>query len=164
MSYQDQLRHPNWQRKRLLIFDRDKWKCTRCNGTESQLHAHHKQYHKGRKPWEYLDSDIVTLCEHCHSGIHALDRFCGVVIPWVHSDKSNQAFEIYYWTGVYLRKDNDNMDDIWECENKMGERISFQGGQAELFIKPQSIIGEGFFIWAQECQSKVIEDCASRNQ
>jgi hypothetical protein len=46
----------------------------------------------------------------------------------------------------------------------MGERISFQGGQSELFIKPQSIIGESFFIWAQECQSKVIEDCASRNQ
>ena len=157
MTYQDQLQHPNWQRKRLLIFERDKWKCTRCNGTESQLHAHHKQYHAGRKPWEYLDSDIVTLCEHCHRQTHAFDRFPGVVIPWIDYDENNPAFEIYYWTGRYARKDHPNLADQWDCENKRGDLMCFINGRAELFEKPSGIIGEAFFIWAQNCVRAAID-------
>ena len=34
------------------------------------LNVHHKQYILGRKAWEYLDTDLVTLCNECHFVIH----------------------------------------------------------------------------------------------
>ncbi len=34
------------------------------------LNVHHKRYIIGKKAWEYDDSDLVTLCEHCHSKVH----------------------------------------------------------------------------------------------
>lgn len=158
MSYQTDLKHPNWQRKRLAIFERDKWKCTRCGGGEIQLHAHHTQYHKGRKPWEYLNSDIVTLCEHCHGLIHALDRFVGVVIPWVSVDEAEQPWEIYYWTGEYLRKDHRNLDDVWVCKNHAGQEVCIGASCARMHKKPSGMIGEAFSRWAIECQKSTINE------
>lgn len=34
------------------------------------LNVHHKQYILGHKAWEYPDTDLVTLCNECHSAIH----------------------------------------------------------------------------------------------
>lgn len=67
LSYIEQLSHPNWQKKRLEIFDRDKWSCQICGNTENQLHAHHIVYLKDYLCWEYPDSFIITLCNKCHS-------------------------------------------------------------------------------------------------
>lgn len=33
----------------------------------STLHVHHKYYEPGKKPWEYPDEALITLCESCHS-------------------------------------------------------------------------------------------------
>ena len=35
------------------------------------LHVHHKKYIKGKMPWEYEDSDLISLCNLCHSNLHA---------------------------------------------------------------------------------------------
>lgn len=43
LSYAEQLKHPNWQRRRLQIMERDGFKCANCGDSESQLHVHHKQ-------------------------------------------------------------------------------------------------------------------------
>lgn len=67
-SYAESLRNPNWQKKRLQILDRDEWTCQHCFDSTSTLHVHHKYYTKGRKPWEYCDDALVTLCESCHDG------------------------------------------------------------------------------------------------
>ena len=45
---------------------RDKFKCTECGRTTETLHVHHKSYIYGRMPWDYDDSNLVTLCKHCH--------------------------------------------------------------------------------------------------
>jgi len=70
MTYKEQLLHPNWQRKRLEILQRDDFSCQLCCDKESTLHVHHKQYAKGRMAWEYPNDELVTLCEECHDTMH----------------------------------------------------------------------------------------------
>lgn len=62
--------HPEWQKKRLKILERDGYKCTCCDETEKQLHIHHAYYIKGRKPWEYPDWSLTTECKECHKSSH----------------------------------------------------------------------------------------------
>jgi len=69
MTYQEKLRTPQWQKKRLAIFDRDEWKCTRCADNFTTLHVHHLYYSAGADPWDYPDRALVTLCELCHQKV-----------------------------------------------------------------------------------------------
>lgn len=70
LTYAEQLKHPNWQRKRLGVLEAAGWKCTSCSTTETTLHVHHKRYVKGRMAWEYDDAELVALCETCHEADH----------------------------------------------------------------------------------------------
>ncbi|RTL02967.1 MAG: HNH endonuclease [Neisseriaceae bacterium] len=72
LTYLQQLRHPNWQRRRLEALNLADFTCQRCFGTEKPLHVHHKQYIKGRLAWEYGDSELIVLCDSCHDHEHAL--------------------------------------------------------------------------------------------
>jgi hypothetical protein len=71
MGYAELLSDPRWQRKRLEVMDRDGWKCKTCEDRDSTLTVHHKSYRmtegKFADPWDYNDSDLITLCEKCHS-------------------------------------------------------------------------------------------------
>ena len=71
-DYSDKLKSPKWQRRRLEIMKRDKFKCKKCGDEETTLNVHHKIYKKGVEPWEYENSELVTLCEHCHIEIEEL--------------------------------------------------------------------------------------------
>jgi hypothetical protein len=70
LSYSDQLKHPNWQRRRLEMLNGSGFSCSRCGNTESTLHVHHKRYVKGREVWEYGDDELAVLCESCHQDAH----------------------------------------------------------------------------------------------
>ena len=48
---------------------RDDFKCRDC-GTTDDLNVHHIRYLAGRKPWEYDDGDLITLCGKCHKKWH----------------------------------------------------------------------------------------------
>lgn len=65
-AYSTLLKDPRWQKKRLKILERDYFACLACGDGESTLHVHHCYYEKGKKPWEYEDSSLLTLCEECH--------------------------------------------------------------------------------------------------
>ena len=65
-TYQEKLKDPRWQKKRLEVLERDNWSCQICSGTEETLHVHHRRYVAGRSPWEYHNDDLVSLCEDCH--------------------------------------------------------------------------------------------------
>lgn len=72
-SYSELLQDPRWQKKRLEIYNRDNWTCQMCgNGLTDgvPLNIHHRVYHKGYLPWEYKDSDLLTICEKCHAKLH----------------------------------------------------------------------------------------------
>jgi hypothetical protein len=58
---------PRWQRKRLEILQRDNFTCTACDAQTKTLHVHHLYYCTGRKPWEYPNFALRSLCETCHA-------------------------------------------------------------------------------------------------
>jgi hypothetical protein len=66
IDFQAQYRRPEWQRKRLEIMDRDGWACTHCDNPGRELQIHHAFYSGKRKPWEYPDESLHTLCKECH--------------------------------------------------------------------------------------------------
>lgn len=70
LTYAEQLKHPNWQRKRLEVLEHYRFTCFGCGSTEKTLHVHHKQYIKGRKAWEYELENFEALCEDCHKETH----------------------------------------------------------------------------------------------
>ncbi len=69
MSYAESFRDPRWQKKRLKIMERDNFTCRHCRNKEKTLNVHHLRYSGGKKPWEYDDQFLVTLCEGCHEKI-----------------------------------------------------------------------------------------------
>lgn len=73
MAYADDLRHPKWQRKRLEVMQAADWRCSSCSSEDRTLHVHHRRYVKGRKPWEYDNTDLISLCEECHTLFHQVD-------------------------------------------------------------------------------------------
>jgi hypothetical protein len=68
-SYQELLKDPRWQKKRLEILGEQEFSCENCGDNKSTLHVHHGTYLKGKKPWEYPDELLHVLCETCHSEI-----------------------------------------------------------------------------------------------
>lgn len=63
-TYQEKLKDPRWQKKRLQVFERDNWACIKCGGTDVSLHVHHKKYYS--EPWDAPMEDLETLCRFCH--------------------------------------------------------------------------------------------------
>jgi hypothetical protein len=61
--------HPEWQRKRLRIMERDGFRCKSCDDKTTQLHVHHLYYVGGRRIWDYPDLSLTTLCKPCHEGV-----------------------------------------------------------------------------------------------
>lgn len=73
MSYEEKLKDPRWQKKRLEIMERDKFTCQVCErgiNDGTPLNVHHLVYDKEKEPWEYASSDLITLCERCHQKVH----------------------------------------------------------------------------------------------
>ena len=67
------LERREWAAKRSRILIRDGRRCQHCGtqeGKDVHLQVHHKHYSYGLDPWEYKDSELVTLCEACHSSLH----------------------------------------------------------------------------------------------
>lgn len=71
-SYSEKLKDPRWQKKRLLILERDNWECTRCQEREKTLNVHHIEY--SREPWDTPDDLLTTLCEDCHESIESFKK------------------------------------------------------------------------------------------
>ena len=71
-DYFELLKHPEWQKKRLRIMERDGFQCRECGDKETTLNVHHSYYTKGAKPWEYPDESLHTLCETCHELVSEL--------------------------------------------------------------------------------------------
>lgn len=69
-SYFEKLKDPRWQKKRLEVLEYNEWRCERCMDGESTLHVHHRQYFKGREPWDYEAGQLAVLCEECHATTH----------------------------------------------------------------------------------------------
>lgn len=63
-----------WRARCLQIIRADGGKCCQCGRKDPDviLQVHHKKYIPGRKPWEYPQEDLITLCKGCHAREHNL--------------------------------------------------------------------------------------------
>ena len=67
-------RSKEWRTFRAELIRLEDGRCTRClsTGPQTILHAHHKFYLPGRKPWDYSYQDCEILCQSCHAQEHGL--------------------------------------------------------------------------------------------
>ncbi len=80
LSYKEQLQHPNWQRKRLEIFQRDDFTCQICGATDKQIQVHHLYYLPGTHVWEYDDEAMKTVCNEHHEQLtYDLPKLAGLM-------------------------------------------------------------------------------------
>lgn len=80
VPFKEQYQNPRWQKKRLEIMRRDKWRCRCCNETKKALHIHHLYYQNDLMIWEYDNESYVTLCEDCHKEIHIdIKKLAGLI-------------------------------------------------------------------------------------
>lgn len=73
MDYNEKLRDPRWQKRRLEIMERDNFTCRVCGrgiNDGTPLNVHHKKYKKDKEIWEYSNNLLITLCEGCHKKVH----------------------------------------------------------------------------------------------
>ena len=100
-KYSEKLLSPNWQKKRLEIFNRDGFTCQNCGNKEQTLHVHHKTYEYGKDPWDYLNDNFVTLCSDCHE----YEEFCkidanGLVHDLLLMGYSNEVIKMALFDGI----------------------------------------------------------------
>ena len=80
MKYLEQIKSPQWQKKRLEILKRDMFSCNICNDDKSQLHVHHLYYKPNTLIWEYEDESLQTVCDSCHEKLtNDLPKLAGLV-------------------------------------------------------------------------------------
>lgn len=80
-DFWDNYKHPLWQKKRLEIMQRDEFTCRSCGADSVTLNVHHASpYKKGMAPWQYDESDLITLCEKCHESITNDVNYCKAAI------------------------------------------------------------------------------------
>jgi transposase len=72
-AYFEKLKDPRWQKKRLEVFQRDKFRCMNCGSKEKTLHVNHLKY--DGEPWDSPMEYLETLCEDCHEIRTAFDDF-----------------------------------------------------------------------------------------
>lgn len=85
-TYFEKSRDPRWQKKRLEVMQDAEFRCKVCYDDSSTLNVHHKEYIKGREPWEYDAKQLTVLCEGCHSAQHETEDLLKVICSYADID------------------------------------------------------------------------------
>lgn len=110
MTYQEKLKDPRWQKKRLEILQRDEWTCKSCGEIEKTLHVHHLFYIFNQDPWDIPNSFLLTLCDNCHDDslitkniINLIARLLEIV--WSHDEMlGGKDFKTQLTNTIYILK------------------------------------------------------------
>ena len=109
-TYSEKLTNPKWQKKRLEVLSRDNFKCQLCGDEDNMLHVHHKEYKKGCEPWEYDNSNFISLCKDCHrEAENAKISECKLILVSRFFDKE---FEQHCTKVFYTNKEGINIVSI----------------------------------------------------
>lgn len=93
MDYAQKLRDGRWQKKRLEIFSRDGFRCVVC-GESNNIQAHHNWYLGQKEPWEYQNSQLVTLCNCHHEEITKVQEQIKLVLSELKPAQMDVALEL----------------------------------------------------------------------
>jgi 5-methylcytosine-specific restriction endonuclease McrA len=63
VDYAEKLKDPRWQKKRLVIFQRDDWTCQKCHRNDLTLNIHHILYLDNTEPWDYPDKLLMKTSQ-----------------------------------------------------------------------------------------------------
>lgn len=96
VSYFNLLKDPRWQKKRLQIFNRDKFKCRLCGDDTNELQVHHKEYKYGKNPWEYPNESLITLCKFCHSFFSKDERLDDIKVLKIDGLNGSSMMRVIY--------------------------------------------------------------------
>lgn len=116
MTYSEKLRDPRWQKKRLEIMNRDDFRCQACQSKEKTLNVHHRFYRKGKAPWEYENSELVTFCEDCHQKVEDSIR----------SVAEGCAFNETLLKIMYYLQSYSNITEYWMMSQWIDSKVKFQ--------------------------------------
>lgn len=105
-NYFDLLKNPLWQKKRLENLKLANWECINCGNKDDQLQVHHKQYIKGRNPWEYENEQLEVLCNKCHGEMHEMLDAIKTIISY------SDIYEIFNLLKGYVSDDIDAKYDL----------------------------------------------------
>jgi hypothetical protein len=99
--YQELLKDPRWQKKRLEIMQKADFRCSECGSEKSTLNIHHGYYEKGKNPWEYSNSTLHCLCDDCHEERGKYEGFIKRLFSTLSLDKIERI--VGYSIALYLK-------------------------------------------------------------
>lgn len=127
-KYTEKFKDPRWQKKRLKILERDKFKCQECGSKKDTLHIHHKYYENDKDSWEYPDTALITLCEFCHKMEQSGKK-----------DFENQLIKSLYNLG-FLSADIGSMASAFNNFKLVSDRLTVSYGLYKFLSNPSNHI------------------------
>jgi len=105
-TYSELLTSPKWQKKRLLVLNRDNFTCQYCGDGETELHIHHTKYEKGKNAIEISEQYLLTLCRICHYNVTFLtsDIECFLYYKYIHSEiDQKEKIKVRNWVEEIIK-------------------------------------------------------------
>jgi hypothetical protein len=106
MSFAEQIKHPNWQRKRLEVLSDAGFECENCGAKDVTLNVHHKQYVKGRMYWQYERHELECLCEICHKAHHLAQDGLRQLLAEVDTHQAFALIAGFHHASDWIDRDN----------------------------------------------------------
>lgn len=119
-TYAKKLLDPRWQKKRLEIFNRDKFCCLMCSCDTDTLHVHHERYCKD--PWDVENEDLKTLCFRCHEVAEICKK---EDIKFTNINKLDYGDDSFVYMVNHPLQDGRNTVSV--IHNKNGSKFEFAG-------------------------------------
>lgn len=131
VTYSEKLKSPKWQRKRLEIFNRDNFTCTKCGDTERQLQVHHLKY--TGEPYDAPNENLITVCEYCHFVIEDLKTITSENYHSIYKTRHSRIAESELHLRLYcindkieyyitFLKSSDTIEMLYNLSNKKNGR------------------------------------------
>lgn len=93
ISYAEKLRDPRWQKKRLEIMQRDRFRCRDCSRSDRNLQVHHCAY--SGNPWEAPNDLLLTLCDECHEKRQAAENAAKLALACIFAESSPRSLALF---------------------------------------------------------------------
>lgn len=113
-----------WKRKRAEILDRDGHACSNCGAIGSRLNVHHRFYEAGKKPHEYPNESLETLCPRCHGEADELRRNLNRAIGHLGRGDAMQA--LGYMQALAVCHEPEETIKVMSYEHAMGIASAFE--------------------------------------
>lgn len=143
-DYSELLRDPRWQRKRLEIMSRDNFCCVSCGRDDETLNVHHCLYQRGRMPWEYPNSSLITVCESCHKEEHKAKDKEGDRLLFELRNRGATWIEIGTLANVIATEIGPTRDDLIEFISTISHVALFYGRLDGFSSEVQKLIDSGW--------------------